>query len=110
MLSRLLLLSALLGVLLVRQAAAQSLADSHFARNFCWAQRYDRDHLAAHPDQRVTVIQLDREPAGYPTRPGVLAVELRMSVRGERGELVAMANCWASNSFSARILASISLR
>ena len=74
-------------------AGAQTLADTHFERNFCWTRSFDSQQLALRPDQRVTAIRLSREPAGWPTRPGVTAMEVGVRLRGETRERIAMADC-----------------
>lgn len=74
-------------------AGAQSLDETHFARNFCWTRAFDAEHLSLNPDQLVTSIRLSREPAGWPTRPGATAMEVGVRLRGEARERVAMAEC-----------------
>ncbi len=75
------------------QALGDTLADTHFARNFCWERTYDRDHLAQHPEQQVTRFEIGREPPGMPSSPGDILMELRLRVRGESEELVAIGYC-----------------
>jgi len=74
-------------------AEAQGLADTHFARNFCWERAYDRDHLAQHPEQQVTWMSLGREPPGHPSAPGEYLVEVRVLHRAEGEEMESIAYC-----------------
>ena len=75
-------------------AGAETLADTHFARNFCWTAAFDREHLGLHPEQQVTAISLAREPLGWPTAPGVKAMEVEVRLRGETRERRAVAECY----------------
>lgn len=78
-------------------AGAETLADTHFARNFCWTRAFDSEHLELHPEQQVTEISLGSEPPGWPTRPGAKAVEVGVKLRGEARERLAMAECHPRN-------------
>jgi hypothetical protein len=60
--------------------------------NSCYARVYSGDHLAAHPQQRVTAMTLAAEP-GIPPEPWP-AVVLRLSLRGSGGGMAeAVAYC-----------------
>lgn len=80
-------------LLLPVPAGAQDLLDTHFDRNFCWERTYDRDHLAAHPDQQVTRFEIGREPPGFPSYPGQILMEIRLRIRGASEELSAIGYC-----------------
>ena len=66
-------------------AGAETMADTHFARNFCWERSYSTAHLAEHPEQTVTSFRIGRAPLGHPRAPGKLAMELTLTFRGANG-------------------------
>lgn len=85
--------TVLLALLWPVAAGAETLADTHFDRNFCWSLGFDRKHLEANPGQRVISIALDREGMGIAKSPGVTVVEVRLRLRDEGDEMVALSDC-----------------
>lgn len=79
-------------------ARADDLAETHFSMNFCWERAYSAEHLAEHPEQTVTWMQLRTPPLGFPQAPGETLMEVRIRVRGADGsrdgpEAAAVGSC-----------------
>lgn len=77
-------LPVLLAVL-AAPACAQDLAETHFSMNFCWERTYSAEHLAEHPEQRVTRVVIRKEPLGFPKSPGETLMEIAVTFRGADG-------------------------
>ena len=83
----------LLALLCPAAAGAETLADTHFDRNFCWSAGFDREHMEDNPEQRVVAITLRRERIGSPAAPGQTLVEVQVRLRGEPSEIAVLADC-----------------
>ncbi|TNC71432.1 hypothetical protein [Rubellimicrobium roseum] len=75
------------------QIAAGPLAETHFARNFCWERSLDERTLAADPAQPIRRIALGREPLGQSRRLGVTLMEVSAVLRDGSGDAEALAAC-----------------
>lgn len=65
-------------------AGAESLAETHFSRNFCW-EAVQGAADAERPDQDVTAVRLGRERAGHASAPGTVAAEIEVTFRSGDG-------------------------
>ena len=70
---------------LAAPAMADDLAETHFSMNFCWERTYSAEHMAEHPDQRVTRMVIRKEPLGFPKAPGETLMEIAVMFRGADG-------------------------
>lgn len=64
---------------------ADTLDETHFARNFCWERTYSVQHLAEHPEQTVAAMRIGREPMGHPKGIDETLMEIEVTFRGEDG-------------------------
>ena len=79
-------------------AGAQTLADTHFSRGFCYEMALSREELLAAPDRQLAALRLERRVMGAMVAPGNVALKMMVRLRGAESlrqgeEIDATARC-----------------